>query len=166
MTTNRNGRSRKQIVAIYQRFYRPFDADAQRCFYCRVDYPDTIDHVPAVSRIALRGAAAYREANIPVVFVRCCAECNGLLGNRPLDTLESRAVYLYKHAQKAAKQKRFTGGWSHDEIAELGAGLRPLVAAHAKRADMLWLRLKGLSDTIVEYDEKGWPTAVSLEAGA
>ena len=138
--------------------YKPYGTEP-KCFYCRCPYPEDLDHVPALSRVMQASAREFREMGVPLLLVRACKECNGALNARPLDTLEKRALFLYRRTQKQFSARRLTGEWTPAEILELGPGLRPLIEATAKHKDYLWERLVGLSETICFYDEKGWPKA-------
>jgi hypothetical protein len=142
--------------------YKPF-GDSRTCTYCQCRYPEHKDHAPALARLMARGSQAYREANIPLLLVPACAECNLSLSARPLDTLESRTVWLYKDAQKKLNAKRLSGEWTQGEINDLGSTLRSMVQVHTNRRDYLIDRLQGLSNTITHYDDEGWPTSVSVE---
>lgn len=147
---------RMLMLKAVGRFYRSLDS-GRDCFYCGCIYPEDQDHVPALNLVMDNSAAYYREQAIPLYLVRCCRECNVQLGSKPLLTLEKRAVFLYAKTQKMFAHRRLKGDWEPEEIAEMGRGLRPMIQALAKRKDYLWDRLVGLSNTIVKYDEEGWP---------
>jgi hypothetical protein len=159
MTTKTNRAFAQKAVG---HLYKPY-GDSRSCLYCQCRYPEHKDHTPALARVMARGSQAYREANIPLLLVHACAECNLSLNARPLDTLEARTVWLYKDVQKKLRAKRLSGDWTQDELNDLGNTLRSLVQVHTNRRDYLIERLQGLSNTITFYDDEGWPSACSTD---
>lgn len=64
------------------------------CFYCGDNSQITRDHVIPVSYTG--GKRHYDRNDV----VDCCMQCNSLLGNVPIHTVEERAEYLYEETGK------------------------------------------------------------------
>jgi len=93
------------------------------CFYCGDDSSITRDHVIPVSSGA--GPRSYNSKDT----IPCCSECNSLLGNKSLTTVEERACYL---AERIAERYRSTlkaQEFSESELLQLGPRLKSTVQA-------------------------------------
>lgn len=85
------------------------------CIYCG-DRATSRDHVPP--RCETPGVTATYPA---------CSDCNsGILGGRPLMTVEARRAYV-AGALRGRLARHPGARWSRDELAELGPSLRTSV---------------------------------------
>ena len=106
---------------------RSWHRENDYCFYCGGYYATDRDHVHPVCAREGERAFAGQET------VRCCRECNGALGGRPLE-LEERVSFLVSFYTKKYKLNENSVEWSADEIAELGPRLKHRIKkALAKR---------------------------------
>lgn len=101
---------------IYKKLDIGWDGNIWRCFYCG-SIAETVDHVPPVSRIF-----DYRALMLKHEFywrVKCCYECNTVLGNKLQPTLLHRVESLKTMLSKRYKRVLATPEWDSDEINEL-----------------------------------------------
>ena len=93
--SNRRTRARHKLVEThYTIFYR-----GKKCYYCG-DIASTMDHSPAISIAYATGVDYFTSQDIPLYKVSCCDECNILLGNKELNTLNERVIFIYNKLQK------------------------------------------------------------------
>ncbi len=109
------------------------------CHYC--GQPGvTIDHVPPQSlrtrlgELGLTGHYTFHE-------VRCCRECNCLLGARPLYTLADRKRFIKRVLRKRYARFVRMPPWSDEQLAELGHTLRTSVLSAVLTAEIVHRRL-------------------------
>ena len=92
------------------------------CVYCGLG-GDSVDHVPPSSvrpsLIALGIASRY-----PFVEVRCCRECNSLLGNRAYWTVPQRKHYIKAQLKRRYLKFLRIPDWTELELARLSLTLR------------------------------------------
>lgn len=93
------------------------------CFYCGDTSSITRDHVIPISTV---GARNYDARDV----VPCCSECNSLLGNKSITTVEDRASYLAERLAKRYKSVLASEAFSEDELEGLGANLKSLISAN------------------------------------
>jgi hypothetical protein len=86
------------------------------CIYCG-DWYQCRDHV-----IPINYQKTYRDF-VPGSTVKCCTECNSLLGDRAHHTIQARAKYLVKAYIKNRKKFLNFPEWEREEIRELGYNL-------------------------------------------
>lgn len=96
------------------------------CFYCGDDSQITRDHVIPVS---YSGGKRHYDKNDTV---DCCLECNTMLGNVSILTVEGRADYLYSRVYNKYKKYLKTPSWSDAELDELSYELRKPIIASVK----------------------------------
>lgn len=124
------------------------------CFYCG-EPADTIDHCPPLSKVdAYR---ALRLANEMYLRVPCCRECNSLLGDSLQDDIlqrerdcKARLARKYYRVLKLAE-------WTPEELAEMGPGLRKMIAGMGKIRTSVEARLEyagGVNVWLDEYEFK------------
>jgi hypothetical protein len=116
-----NRRRAEALEARYKWFHR-----GDKCYYCG-DLADTVDHCPPLDIAYSRGVDDLSANGVALVKVRCCRECNSILGNRSLLTTESRTDYLYQKIVKRYGQYLRTGEWDWEDLAELGPNLRSAI---------------------------------------
>lgn len=113
------------------------------CTYCG-NPADTRDHVTPWSwnstyRRRAKAGKLGRGQKVPA-----CGDCNNLLNDVPIFTVEGRRAYVAERLAKEAKKQ--APDWSDDELEELGPSLRRRVKARlAKRklTQMRWNYAKG-----------------------
>jgi hypothetical protein len=132
-----NARARKRTEAVFSCRY--VNDQSNECRYCGAP-AETRDHVPP-----LRYAAAQiAEKHGPWRLVSACAECNSLLGARPLLTITDRRRFLLgKYRERFAK---LLAGprWTERDFAELGASLQSAVRAQETQRQRAIARLQHL----------------------
>lgn len=123
--------------------YQKLETYDNLCIYCG-EPGDGYDHSPAIARLAVQELL---RPEVPLLAVRCCRRCNGMLGATNFFTLRERAVGLYQRYCKKVKLI----SWSEEEIRELGYTLQTRVLA-SQRTDVylggifayLWARQRML----------------------
>lgn len=122
----------------FDRYYRDHHSiQTESCVYCK-RHATTIDHVPALSWIC---TGALQE-DTKLFRVRACKECNGLLGGRPLHTVEARRNFLLdRYYQEFKKLHEFTS----QDLEDLGPNLFSLRARSM-------LRRAELADTLRRWN--------------
>ena len=106
------------------------------CTYC--DEPaDTLDHVVPLSFSSVRRGGGGGDAN-GFPRVPCCRECNTLLGNRPLLTVEERRAWL---AGALKKRYRKLLGAPKVDLSELGPSLRAMIDGRTSRKTQVERRI-------------------------
>lgn len=83
------------------------------CFYCGCDSSSSRDHVVPVSYQS--ESRDYKKGDI----VLCCKECNSLLGNKPIFTVEERADYLSRRIYQKYKKHIESPSWSDEELLDM-----------------------------------------------
>jgi hypothetical protein len=92
------------------------------CEYCGLACLE-IDHVPPKCVRPIIFDLRIRD-KIEFVEVRCCRECNSLLGHKPLWTVASRKAYIKKQLRKRYKKYLALPNWDENELRMLGYRLR------------------------------------------
>lgn len=119
--------SKRNILSSYKK--HPSLTD-YLCFYCG-SYAEGADHVPPVSWTNL-----YPECE--KILVRCCVQCNGLLGANNLPTLADRANFLAQKLRRKLVKNTNIPDWSDDEIDDLSGALkRRIIQAMKKKKDSI-----------------------------
>lgn len=92
------------------------------CEYCGL-VADTIDHVPPVSvrPTLIELDLAFK---IPFVEVRCCKECNCLLGRKPLWTIKQRRDYIHNILKIRYAKYLAIPEWIEQDLNQLSPQLR------------------------------------------
>ena len=81
-------------------------------------------------------------------------ECNTLLGNAPIHTVEGRAEYLYSMIYHKYKKFLKIPDWTQGEIDELSLELRTQIAASMKMKEYVQQRISNLMRiSMALYDE-------------
>ena len=111
----------ESVGGRYKVFYK-----INKCYYCG-DQGDTIDHVPAISIAYSIGPDRLESMGVSLIKVTACRECNALLGDLPLNTLDERVVYLYDKFQTRYKKYLKMAYWDNDELDEIEGMLRSYV---------------------------------------
>lgn len=94
------------------------------CFYCGDNTGITRDHVIPVSMSS--ETRSYNEKDV----VPCCRECNSLLGNKALLTVEDRAMYLAERLTRRYASTLRAFGYGEDEINTFGPTLKSMISAN------------------------------------
>ncbi|UVX31734.1 hypothetical protein PRB79_gp54 [Klebsiella phage VLCpiS13d] len=118
------------------------------CFYCGDNSQITRDHVIPVSYTG--GKGHYDRNDV----VDCCMQCNSLLGNVPIHTVEERAEYLYSKIYHKYKKFLKIPDWTQCELDELSSELRSQIAASMKMKEYAQQRISHLMRvSMALYDE-------------
>lgn len=120
---NRNPARRKQIRLLADLYKRRYAGD--KCYYCG-EPADSIDHVPSLEEVYIRGTDFFREKQIPLVALRCCRQCNNTVGTVGW-TVDERAKILYEKYKKKYRQVLESPTWEEKELTELGDNLRTYI---------------------------------------
>lgn len=128
------------------------------CAYCGWN-GETRDHIPALSqywvgdRTKSRRYSTNRRNSIP-----CCRECNCLLSNIHLLTIQERAEHLLEVYALRYKKELNAPVWSDDEIAGLGEAMQMFVRAKETKRMLILERMRHLGEvarfgpiTVEEY---------------
>ena len=95
------------------------------CFYCGDNSSMiTRDHVIPISYQSVTRSYNPRDT------VPCCAQCNSLLGNKPLFTVEDRAAYLADRLARKYSRAMTSGAFTQTEIDDFGDRLKSMVVAN------------------------------------
>lgn len=113
--------------------------DEFACTYCGMS-ADTIDHVPPqVARPFLLSQGLHLK--YPFVEVRCCRECNSLLGAQAYWTVADRKRYIKKRLRRRYRDYLRMPEWKDSELQELGRGLHDMVLQSQVMQDLIKKRL-------------------------
>lgn len=157
---------RTRILAIYGRFYRTHYTEQRSCFYC--DEPATDrDHAPPVAWVESNTITQWRKMRIPLVKVLACAECNRLIGSKPLFTTRERLEFLDRSLTD--RYEKATNLWTDEEISEMSPqfaktirarrsaliGLHRRICAVQRRRARTWTHPNFDEDGDYESDDTG-----------
>jgi 5-methylcytosine-specific restriction endonuclease McrA len=79
-------------------------ANGKSCFYCN-ETADAMDHIVPFSRLASRrGAAGPKRSQNRDLQVPACKDCNSLLYNYTVPTMELRMIYLLGRLQAKRRE--------------------------------------------------------------
>ncbi|MCB5162879.1 HNH endonuclease [Marinomonas algarum] len=96
----------------------------KKCFYCGDDSSMTRDHVIPIS--SLRFKRDYKQSEV----VDCCLECNLLLGDKYITTVEERAAFLAERISKRYRSVLSTGNFDNSELDSYGDRVRSYIKAN------------------------------------
>lgn len=113
----------KRRYRLVESHYKRLPGDWSNCVYCG-DIADTADHVPPMKRVWAHGVDYYTQQGFDIVKAPCCRECNSVLGDRDLPTIEERAIHMYAAIQKRYKPILACPEWDIEELDELDYSLR------------------------------------------
>lgn len=138
---------RIRLYKTYNSLYtRHYIEEGYVCIYCNSP-AETLDHSPPLSWIEPFGVSAFRKASIPLVTVPCCKECNNLLGDRKLLTVEERLEYLEKKYHSLFDK---LVRWSEEEINEMGASFQKTLRAQQWREEDLSRKIRAVEQRLVK----------------
>lgn len=138
---------RNRLYRTYNALYNPhYIEEGYFCIYCNSP-ADTRDHVPPLAWVEPFGLETFRKSGIPFVTVPSCRECNGLLGDRKLLTVEDRLEYLEKkYHDLFDKLVR----WSDDELEEMGDSFQKSIRAQRHREEDLKRKIRAIEQRAVK----------------
>lgn len=145
-------KERERLAKTYNSLYSThFSGDGKRncCFYCG-DMAESVDHVPPLTWVESKTIKEWKKSRIPFVRIQCCMECNKLLGNKPLFTVQERVEYLEKKLLDQY-EKRSTL-WSKEEISEMSLMFQRQIIAKQNQAKHLLTRARGLQERLMRFD--------------
>ena len=131
---------RKAFRTHYKHFH-----EGNKCYYCG-DLAETIDHVPAIKVAYSMGLEILEKRNIKLLKVRSCRQCNSILGDNSLLTLDDRARFVYEALQRRYKRLLQAQEWDREDIRELGPVLRSYVLSHHDAKSWIEHRLQYMED--------------------
>lgn len=117
------------------------------CEYCGM-VGETVDHVPPVSirpTLVMWGLAD----RYPFVLVRACRECNSVIGDKALWTVEDRKMYVASRLQRRYKRYLEMPDWSTIELDQLATTLRKTIEHELVVRNVTRQRLKHAMDAEV-----------------
>lgn len=109
------------------------------CYYCGAS-ANTIDHVPPQSirptliNLGLDRRIAFNE-------VRCCGECNSLLGARDIWQLSKRKQFIKKALRRRYCRLLKMPHWSESELIELNGSLHSFTIQRLALKELIEARL-------------------------
>lgn len=137
---------RNRLYRTYNTLYnRHYIEEGYVCIYCNSP-AETLDHVPPLAWIEPFGLETLRKSGIPLSTVPCCRECNGLLGDRKLLTVEDRLEYLEKKYNSLFDK---LVRWSDDELEDMGESFQKSIRAQRWREDDLSRKIRAIEQRIV-----------------
>ena len=128
----------------FRTHYKNYHTDT-KCYYCG-DPAETIDHVPAINVAYVMGLDILEKRNIKLLKVRSCGQCNSILGDRQLLTLDDRARFVYEALQSRYKRLLRAQEWDREELLELGPVLRSYVLSYHNAKSWIEHRLQYMED--------------------
>lgn len=134
------------------------------CEYCGA-LADTLDHVVPLSVSGHRRGGHQGGRVNGHARVRCCRECNCLLGNRYLLSVPDRAGYLVEALQVRYARLLDAAEWSDEELAKLGPNLRKKIRLDCMKATEARRRIKHCR-YVASKDPENWdtPTCPPIDA--
>lgn len=122
-------------------------ARARACVYCGNTTSLGRDHVIPVSWA--RGYRDYRPGDTVI----CCDECNSVLGDILLFSIESRADYLYNKYLVRHRKAINMPEWTEEEILDKDYGLQKKIRGGLAEKRFILARLRHLLDVIGDSSE-------------
>lgn len=104
------------------------------------------DHVIPVSYASVK--RDYRRGDT----VKCCHECNGLLGNKAYHTIIERAKYLIRAYQTKARKYLDYPDWTNNELEQMGYNLRTYIQSKLEIKRLYQYKLQNLARVANGYD--------------
>lgn len=98
------------------------------CVYCG-DPATTIDHVIPVnfaSKVRRKKGRPHKRRDLGVPQVPACLDCNAILTDRFLLTVEARREFIATYLSNQLRSNRLTQ-WTEDELQDLGPALQASV---------------------------------------
>lgn len=133
----------EQLIRRYAGLYETCPAERSEfgwplCLYCG-DPADKVAHVPALNQIRrYRALGLKRETYL---LIKCCSQCEKLLGNDVFPGIAERVNALkFRLTRWACKSNSF-GRWTQEEIDQLGDSLRSQIAAQMRQDAALQRRI-------------------------
>ncbi len=138
---------RQEVAFLYR---RATGIDLGGCAYC--GFPrECLDHVPPLRIACDLDVQEFIKHGGRLLLYPSCAECNSFLGKRDLPAYGQRLAFLWERYGQLIRTKT----WERWEIAELGPGLRPYIAARQK-ANARWIdKLRVVERRLIELDLQG-----------
>lgn len=119
------------------------------CFYCGDNTSMTRDHVIPVSYSSVSRSYNKRDT------VPCCLECNVLLGNRWLLTVEDRAAYLADRLARRHKGELSLATFTTIELSEFGPRLQSMLMANINNKAFIMHRIDHCHNVAGSLYEEG-----------
>ena len=120
-------KNRKQYEIMETHYMKAGYYHPDKCFYCGVR-PDTLDHVPPLSwAYSLGYQIMVDKHNAPFIKVPCCSECNSLLNDKNIFSLDKRKEYIAETLEKRYKKFVKNPKWELEEIKELTGNLKKFI---------------------------------------
>jgi len=82
--------------------------------------------------------------------VPACGSCNGILSDRALHSVPSRARFIAKRLRKANRKALRSVVWDYEELADIGHGLQSHIIHEMQKVGALEDRLRHLDDVAQE----------------
>lgn len=142
-------RNRKDARLKYHHLYQRHQ-HTTRCHYCGDNHALTEDHVPPLSMVAARGVDFFTERGVGLWLVKACTECNTILGDKPLISLDRRIAFIYEELQKRYKNLLSQPEWDEDELEELDESLQDYIEQSEYLRRWIEKRLQWMED--VHYE--------------
>ena len=119
------------------------------CFYCGDNTSMTRDHVIPVSYSSVSRSYNKRDT------VPCCLECNVLLGNRWLLTVEDRASYLADRLARRHKGELSLATFTTTELSGFGPRLQSMLMANINNKAFIMHRIDHCHNVAGSLYEEG-----------
>ena len=108
---------RKRALALYGCLYKRHESlKSYNCIYCRGRGSEE-DHLPPIVHVYDLGEEYFVSHRWEFLLVRSCSECNQLLGDKPLYTVEHRRMYLARrYDMRVHKRLGWCANWREEEL--------------------------------------------------
>ena len=137
---------RIRLLRTYGRFYIPHhyhkNPDTRGdCYYCG-EFSTQIDHCPPIAHVEDHTITDWKLMNVDFLTVRCCGECNRMLGDKAFYTVEERLNFLERQLTK--EYEKALTLWTDEELEEMSPQFRKSIIAKQQEKIILLNRINHL----------------------
>ena len=124
-------------LRTYGHLYERADAPRSVCLYCG-DVASTLDHCPPLASAHLWEKSTRSRPKF--LLVPACCECNSLLGDRHLVSLDERVNFVFKRL--STKYERNFVLWPEPDIEEMSPMFQKTIRAKKRSLGLLLTRVR------------------------
>jgi hypothetical protein len=124
------------------------------CHYCGMP-ADTKDHIIPISYNYAQRPTSHRSKG--GITVDCCQECNSILSDKFLSTIQTRAAELAECLEVKYRKVLTAPVWSEEDLTELGPSLQKQVRAKQYLRDEVVERIRNCVSVSQELLEQALP---------
>jgi hypothetical protein len=139
MTNAKKDRKQREfLLKTYGKRYERHWSGRPGCFYCGDKWLE-LDHCPPLSWCEAKEHKWFKERKIGFYLVNSCSDCNRMLSNRALFTLQERAEFIRIRLERKTEKIVI---WSNDEIKEMSERFQKTIKARQQMQNTLLDRLR------------------------